>query len=148
MKKEIRIMSLDEISYYDVKKTMKNVKNYFSKYRNYQSKIYLIQQYNSCSLGNDNLGIFSSNISDPTANKVEKYERQLNYVNQMDAYLKNLKKNLTEDEKVILQFSILDCKTDEVIAEIISVAIQNFYQRKKSCYIKVACYFDLEVEKE
>lgn len=56
--------------------------------------------------------------------------------------------NMTCDEKIILKNSILDNLTDEELSDILSIARQHIYNRKKSCYIKVAQYFDLEVEKD
>lgn len=148
MKKIPRLMDVNEIMLYDTKATMQNVKKYFAKYRNYKDKLSMIKEKMSTSLGEDNMGIYSSNISDPTGAKVEQSERYSKYIEYIDANLKIIRKNLTEDEKAILKLSILDSKTDEFIAEYISVAIQNFYQRKKSCYIKVACYFDIDVERD
>lgn len=148
MKRVPRLMDESEILLYEVKTTMENVREHFVRYRNYKDKIKLIEGRLSSSLSDDNMGIFSSKISDPTGNKVEQAERYLNYIETMDANLEIIRKNLTSDEKTILNLSILQNMSDEYVAEYISVIRQNFYQRKKSCYIKVACYFNIDVERD
>jgi len=148
MKKVPRLMEVNEISLYDVKSTIANVKDFFAKYRNYKDKLSMIEQRISSPLGNDNMGIFSSQISDPTSSKVEQRERYKNYIDSIDANLKILEKNLTEDEKAILKLSILGGMSDECIAEYISLTLPCIYPRKKSCYIKVACYFNIDVERD
>ncbi len=146
MRKVPRLMTDDEIKLYNYDQTKYNVKSYFSKYRNYKDKLDLIKDRYSGSLSNDNMGIFSSNISNPTANKVEQSERYNNYIDLMDKHITVLKNHLTKDEKIILKMSILSSYTDEAVCEQLSIYIQNFYQRKKSTYIKVACYFGIDVE--
>lgn len=143
-----RLMDLKEIELYDVKETIENVKNFFVKYRNYKDKLDLIMERSSSSLSNDNMGIFSSQVSDPTSSKVEQRERYKNYVDEMDKHIKVINKKLTEDERAILRLSILRGYSDEFVADYISMSTQNIYQRKKSCYIKVACYFNIDVEKD
>lgn len=146
-KRVVRLLSEDDIMLYDWEETRLNVRSYFSRYRSYTSKINMIKCRYNGSLSNDNLGIFSSNISNPTANKVEQYDKYNTYVSEINKHLDALIKELTVDEKIILKKSILDNYTDEEISEMISIARQHIYLRKKSCYIKVARYFDLEVEK-
>lgn len=148
MKKIPRLMESNEISLYDVKSTIFNVKNFFAKYRNYKDKLDMIEQRISSPLGNDNMGIFSSQISDPTSSKVEQRERYINYIDSMEEHLQVIRKNLTDDEKTILNLSILGNMSDECIADIIALTPPNLYPRKKSCYIKVACYFNIDVEKD
>jgi len=148
MKTTTRLMDKKEIELYDVKATIENVKNHFVRYRNYKDKLDLIMDRSSSSLSNDNMGIFSSGVSDPTSSKVEQRERYRNYVDEMDKHIKIIMKKLTEDEKAIFKLSILNGNTDEDVADYISMLPQNIYQRKKSCYIKVACYFNIDVEKD
>lgn len=146
-KRKITLLSIEDINIYDWDKTKEKVRNYFAKYRNYMSKINMIESRYSCSLSEDNFGIFSSMINDPVLNKIEQMDKYHRYIDQINMHLKNVMENMTCDEKIILKNSILDNLTDEELSDILSIARQHIYNRKKSCYIKVAQYFDLEVEK-
>ena len=146
MRKNPKLMCEEEIRLYDYEKTKIKVRTFFAKYRNYKDKLDLIRDRYSSALGSDNMGIFSSNISNPTANKVEQSERYYEYIDIMDKHLSKVKNHLTRDEKIILKMSILDSYTDESVCEQLSISIQNLYLRKKSAFIKVACYFNLDVE--
>ncbi len=144
----VKLVPDDEIVLYNWEETRLNVRSYFSKYRIYLSKVNMIKDRYTSSLGNDNMGIYSSTISDPTANKVEQMEKYNNYIDLMNKHLEIVKKNMTADEKIILKKSILDNFNDEDLSEALNISRSHIYQRKKSCYIKVARYFDLEVEKD
>lgn len=147
-KKKTTILSMEDIEIYDWDRTRLNVRNYFSKYRNYMSKINLIEErYTNLSL-EDDYGIFSTTINDPTLNKVEQMDKYNRYIDNMNKHLKIVMNIMTCDEKIILKNSILDNLTDEELSECLNIARQHIYNRKKSCYIKVAQYFDLEVERD
>lgn len=96
-------------------------------------------------LGNDNMGIFSSVITNTVQNKIEQIEKINKYIDNMNNRINILKKEFTEDEKVIFQMSIIDDMTDEEVAKAISMTIRGLFTRKKSCYIKTAIFFNLDV---
>ena len=54
---------------------------------------------------------------------------------------------LTDDEKMIFNLSILSSHTDEELAEKLSLDKSNIYKRKKSCFIKVALFYNIDVLK-
>ena len=91
------------------------------------------------------LGIFSSSISDPTSKRALKIVECKEYIESMNKQFKSLRLKLTSDEKIIFNYSILSRHTDEEIAEKLSIDKSNIYIRKKSCYVKVAKYFHIEV---
>lgn len=141
------ILSKEIIEEYDYEKTKLRVLNYFCEYRRYMNKIDLIEGSYNSSLSNDNLGIFSSQKNDPTLLKVQKIEFERNYINRVNKSLRILRLKLTPDEKIILDYSILTKHTDDDLALALSLDKSNIYQRKKSCFIKVAIYYQIEVMK-
>lgn len=146
---KIKITLLDDeiIGEYDFNSTKEMVRNHFSKYRSYSTKVEFISlRYNS-PLGNDNMGICLSTVSDPTGSKVEQMERMNEYLEEMRDSFKPLLMKLTNDEKIIFNMSILASNTDEDVAVALNIDKSNLYKRKKSCYIKVAIYYGLEVSK-
>ena len=119
---------IDNIQIYDYETIRNNMENLFSKYRAYKDKKETIEERLKNSIDLDNLGIFSSKKSDPTYNKVE----QLN------------KHKLSKDEYQILKKSLNYKYTTEQMSEMLNLGYQATFQRKKSCYIRVALWFDLE----
>lgn len=87
-KRKITLLSIEDINIYDWDKTKEKVRNYFAKYRNYMSKINMIESRYSCSLSEDNFGIFSSMINDPVLNKIEQMDKYHRYIDQINMHLK------------------------------------------------------------
>jgi len=143
-----RIYEMEIIDEFNYPETRNHVLDYFSKYRLCSAKINNILNSYNCSLSNDNMGIFSSRKSDPTSNKATKIIECRDYVEDMNKDFRKLRMRLTEEEKVIFNLSILSKHTDEELAEELSLDKTNIYQRKKSCFIKVAQYYNIEVFKE
>ncbi len=133
---------LDEYNYPQLKGV---VLDYFSKYRSYSAKVEEICVSYSSPLSSDSMGIFSSNISDPTSKRALKIIECKEYIESMNKQFKALRLKLTADEKIIFNYSILSRHTDEEIAEKLSLDKSNIYLRKKSCYVKVAKYFHIEI---
>lgn len=147
LKTKITLLDDEIIKEYDFNKTRIMVRNHFSLYRSYSTKVEFISlRYNS-PLGTDNMGSYSSLISDPTGNRVEQIERMNDYLIEMRDSFKILLMKLTNEEKIIFNMSILASNTDEDVAEALNIDKSNIYKRKKSCYIKVAIYYGLEVFK-
>jgi len=143
-----KIYEMEIIDEFNYPETKNHVLDYFSKYRLCNAKINNILNSYNCTLSNDNMGIFSSRISDPTSSKATKIIECKDYVEDMNKDFRKLRMRLTEEEKVIFNLSILSKHTDEELAEELSLDKTNIYQRKKSCFIKVAQYYNIEVFKE
>lgn len=146
---KIKISILNEkiISMYNYEIIKIRVKEYFEKYKECITKKRLIAFSINNPLGNDNMGIFSSAITNSVHNKVEQMEKISEYIDVMNLHLDFLKKEFTEDEKMIFQMSILENMSDEDIAESLCMTRRGLYPRKKSCYIKTAIFFNLDVLK-
>jgi len=139
-------MIIDETIDFD--KTRTNVERLFSKYRTYKLKINIICTRNSSNLSNDNLGIFSSTISNPTENKVEQMIKYEEFIDKVDQIYKTFSAQLNKEEKVIYKKTLITKHSDEtVMEELMLSGKQSYYTRKRSCFIKVAMWFDLEVYK-
>lgn len=130
---------------YNYPETRELVLQYFSKYRAYSVRIEELSDSYNASLSNDNMGIFSSNINDPTSKRALKIVEYKEYIDSMNEHFRTLRLRMTADEKIIFKYSILSRHTDEEIAEKLSLDKSSIYHRKKSCYIKVAKYFHIEV---
>ena len=129
-------------NYYSIKK---NLDDLFSKYRMYKEKKDIITKRLKSSLSLDNLGIFSSNISDPTSNKVEQIDKYNRFIETIDKTYDLFSNELTEDEKKKKKKTLLSSFTDNDVMEMLCLnSPKNYMVRKKSCYIKVARWFDLE----
>lgn len=136
----------DKTTYmYDYELVKIRVKAFFEKYKECITKKRLIAFSINDPLGNDNMGIFSSTITNTVHNKVEQMEKISRYIDNMNSRIDFLKKEFTEDEKIIFQMSILDDILDEDIADAVCMTRRGLYSRKKSCYIKTAIFFNLDV---
>lgn len=145
--KEPKLYSKDIIDIYNYPKTKDRVLKFFSKYRLYTLKIHTISDSYNCSFINDNMGIFSCKKNDSTAKKAMQLLECEEYVNKMNKQFKSLRYKLTNDEKIIFNYSILSKHTDEELADRLCLDKSSIYHRKKSCYIKVAQYFNIDVLK-
>ncbi len=143
--KKPRLYGKEILDEYNYPETRDKVLNYFAKYRTYSIKVEEISDAYNSPLSNDSMGIFSSNISDPTSKRALKIIEYQDYIDSMNKQFVSLRLKLTSDEKIIFNYSILSNYTDEELAEKLSLDKSNIYQRKKSCYIKVAKYFHIEV---
>lgn len=143
--KEPKLYGKEVLEEYNYPQTKEKVLHYFSKYRAYSIKVEEICDAYNCPLSNDSMGIFSSNISDPTSKRALKIIEYKDYIDSMNKQFVALRLKLTSDEKIIFNYSILSNYTDEELAEKLSLDKSNIYPRKKSCFIKVAKYFHIEV---
>lgn len=143
--KEPKLYDKEVLEEYNYPETREMVLHYFSKYRAYSVKVEEICDSYQSPLSNDSMGIFSSNISDPTSKRALKIIEYKEYIDYMNKQFKGLRLRLTSDEKIIFNYSILSRHTDEELAEKLSMEKSSIYHRKKSCYIKVAKYFHIEV---
>lgn len=54
------------------------------------------------------------------------------------------KDDLSKNELIVYKKCLISKCTDEALAEFLSISKGSLYYRKRSCYIKVARWFDLE----
>jgi len=145
-KLKVECLRPKEIEKYDYERIKLSLNEKFSKYRDYKERLDIIESRIESGLSNDNLSVFSSNISNPTENKVEQRSRYIDYVDEIEKVIDLVIKILTEDEITVLRYSLLSNYNDNDIAEIMHLYKNSYFQRKKSCYIKVAKYFGLDYE--
>lgn len=139
-------VELDDLNAYDYEATKNNVDRIFAKYRNYKEKKDIIMKRTKSSLSFDNLGIYGSYPGDPISNKIEQLERYDKYLNTIDDVYNLYSEQLSKDEKIIYKKMLLYKYTDEEVMQVLNISSKNgLYIRKRSCYIKVARWFDLEV---
>lgn len=145
--KNQKLLDKNFIEEFDYEKTKLAVLDYFKNYRNYKIKVSLYDSTISSPLSNDNLGIYSSFVNDPTSRKAERFLYERTYIENMEKTFYKLKLRLTDDEKIIFNMAILSKHTDQDIAEALSLEVSSIYCRKKSCFIKVAIFYNKEVLK-
>lgn len=142
----VKDVVLENVDIYNYSETKKNVDMLFSKYRQYKEKKDIILKRTNSGLSFDNLGIYSSTPGDPVGNRVEQTEKYYNFIDTIDKIYELYSYQLTKDEKLIYKKMLLSKYTDIQMMEILNVSSYNgLYNRKQSCYIKVARWFDLEV---
>ena len=148
VKKSIELLSECTLENFDYNMTKHNVEKLFAKYRSLKEKEELIRKRYKASLSLDNLGIFSNGISDPVGNKVEQLEKYRQFIDTIDQVFKLNSNELTKDELIIYQKSFIKKSTDEELLEYLNLnSRSSLTPRKKSCIVKVALWFDLEVFK-
>lgn len=142
-------VTLDSIDIYNYDLTKNAIEELFSKYRAFKIKEEIITKRLKSSLSLDNLGIFSNNVSDPTGNKVEQLQKYNDFTDLIDKTYNTFKNELSEDEKIIYKKTLINNFSDsEVMSMLCLSSSRSYLNRKKSCYIKVARWFDLEVYKD
>ena len=144
---EPKLYNKEILDEYDYFQTKEEVLKFFAKYRTYKIKVEEIYDNYNSTFSDDQMGIFSSKLNDPTAKRALKIVEYKKYLDAMDKKFKALRLRLTSDEKIIFNYTILSKHTDEELAEKLSLDKSNIYLRKKSCYIKVAKYFHIDIFK-
>lgn len=140
-------LEVDDVDSFDYDNTKINVDNLYGKYRNYKEKEYIILKRSKSSLSLDNLGIHSSTISDPVGNQVEQAERYSKFIETIEGIYKMYENTLSNDEKIVYQKCLVKKCNEEELMTALSLSHGAMFRRKRSCYIKVAKWFDLEVYK-
>ena len=137
---------VDGIENFNYNETKKNVEQLFSKYRSFKMKEEIIEKRYKSALSLDNLGIFSSTTSDPVGNKVEQLEKYTNFTDLIDNIYKLNKSDLSKDEILIYKKYLISRVRDEDLLDYLNINSNSaLFNRKRSCIIKVAMWFDLEV---
>lgn len=137
-----------DLEAFDYNATKTNVEALFSKYRSFKSKEQIIKKRYKASLSLDNLGIYSSGINDPVGNIVEQLEKYQKFIKTVDDVYKLNSKDLSKDEVVIYKKYLIEKMTEEDLLSILNItSSSSLYARKRSCIVKVALWFDLEVYK-
>lgn len=141
-------LQLADLKVFDYNATKTNVDALFSKYRRYKNKEEIIRKRYKASLSLDNLGIYSNGKSDPVGNKIEQLEKYKKFIDTVDEVFKLNYGDLSKDEVVIYKKYLIDKLSEEKIMEYLNISSSSsLYARKRSCIIKVAMWFDLEVYK-
>lgn len=81
--------------------------------------------------------------SDPTYQRMLRYERAVTYIEHFEKELLYLKKHFTKEETNIFNTSILNRIPDKEIMIDINKKGHTYYKLKKSCYLKIALRFNL-----
>jgi uncharacterized FlgJ-related protein len=137
----------ENIELYDYIACKDNVDKIFSKYREYNSKKEIIESRVKNSLNLESLGIFSSGVSDPTYNKVEQLDKINNFLETVNKVFETCKKELSSDEEFIYKKYLEKRYTDEDLATMLNLSVQSIFLRKRSLYVRVARWYDVEVKK-
>ena len=96
----------------------------------------------------DNLGIFSSTTSDPVGNKVEQLEKYTSFTDLIDEVYRLNRNDLSKDEMIIYKKYLTSRVRDDDLLDYLNInSNSGLSNRKRSCIIKVAMWFDLEVYK-
>lgn len=142
-------IEIEDLEIYDYEKTRENVYTLFKKYRRFNTKREIIEQRSISSLSFDNLGIYGNSMNDPVGNKVEQSIKYTDFVDTINSIYKMYEYQLSEDEKCIYKNLLANKTTDDELMEKLHLNSKSgLYNRKKSCIIKVAQWFDLEVYKD
>lgn len=147
LKNKKEFIEASSIESYDYEETKKNVDELYDKYRCCIDKADIIRKRYNSPLSLDNLGIYSTTPSDPVGNKILQMERYNKFLDTVNGVFDLYKTELSKDELIIYNKYIIERCTDEDLCEYLSLSKGAVYNRKKSCYIKVAKWFDLEVFK-
>ena len=135
---------IDDVEAFDYETTKINVDKLYSKYRSFKSKTEIIyKRYKSC-LSLDNLGIYSTTINDPVGNKIEQADKYEQFIKTVEGIYELNKDELSKDELIDYEKCLVSRFTDEALSEFLNISKGSLYYRKRSCYIKVARWFDLE----
>lgn len=148
IKSSKNIFGTIELENFNYIETKKNVEQLFSKYRSFKTKEEIIEKRYKSALSLDNLGIFSSTTSDPVGNKVEQLEKYTTFTDLIDEVYRINKTELSKDENIIYKKYLTSRVRDEDLLDYLNInSNSGLSNRKRSCIIKVAMWFDLEVYK-
>lgn len=141
-------VEVDGVENFNYSETKRNVEQLFSKYRSFKTKEEIIEKRYKSALSLDNLGIYGSTTSDPVGNKVEQMEKYTNYTDLIDNEYRINKSDLSKDEIIIYKKYLLSRVRDDDLLDYLNINSNSaLFNRKRSCIIKVAMWFDLEVYK-
>ena len=141
-------LEADDIESYDYESTKENVDKLYSKYRSFKNKADIIMKRYKSPLSLDNLGIYSNSKSDPVGNRVEQADKYTKFIETIEGVFSLNKCDLSKDEMIVYNKYLCQRCSDEDLAEYLCISKGSVYYRKRSCYIKVAKWFDLEVFKD
>ena len=141
-------IEVDGIENFNYSETKRNVEQLFSKYRSFKVKEEIIEKRYKYTLSLDNIGIFSSTTSDPVGNKVEQLEKYTSFTDLIDEVYRLNRNDLSKDEMIIYKKYLTSRVRDDDLLDYLNInSNSGLSNRKRSCIIKVAMWFDLEVYK-
>ena len=138
---------VEDVDAFDYESTKANVDNLFMKYRAYKEKEQIILKRSNSSFLLDNLGIYSNRKNDPVGNRVEQAEKYNKFIETIEGIYNLYKDDLSKDEQIVYRRCLAKKSTDEELMTALNLSHGAMFKRKKSCYIKVSKWFDLEVYK-
>lgn len=148
IKSSKNIIGTVELENFNYSETKRNVEQLFSKYRSFKVKEEIIEKRYKSALSLDNLGIFSSTTSDPVGNKVEQLEKYTSFTDLIDEVYRLNRNDLSKDEMIIYKKYLTSRVRDDDLLDYLNInSNSGLSNRKRSCIIKVAMWFDLEVYK-
>ena len=148
IKSSKNIIGTIELENFNYSETKRNVEQLFSKYRSFKVKEEIIEKRYKSALSLDNLGIFSSTTSDPVGNKVEQLEKYTSFTDLIDEVYRLNRNDLSKDEMIIYKKYLISRVRDDDLLDYLNInSNSGLSNRKRSCIIKVAMWFDLEVYK-
>lgn len=148
IKSSKNIIGTIELENLNYSETKRNVEQLFSKYRSFKVKEEIIEKRYKSALSLDNLGIFSSTTSDPVGNKVEQLEKYTSFTDLIDEVYRLNRNDLSKDEMIIYKKYLTSRVRDDDLLDYLNInSNSGLSNRKRSCIIKVAMWFDLEVYK-
>lgn len=139
----IRVCTQKEMKMNNYEKIRSRLNSILEPLKEFDGKLDIIREKISSSLSNDNMGIYSSEINNPTLRKMEVIDKLEKEVAHIKEVLESNKDKLTDEEKICLDELILhDCTTEE-LAELLNCGYKRTVKIKKSTYIKVARWFGI-----
>ena len=148
IKSSKNIIGTIELENFNYSETKRNVEQLFSKYRSFKVKEEIIEKRYKSALSLDNLGIFGSTTSDPVGNKVEQLEKYTSFTDLIDEVYRLNRNDLSKDEMIIYKKYLTSRVRDDDLLDYLNInSNSGLSNRKRSCIIKVAMWFDLEVYK-
>ena len=136
------LLSKDYLDKFAIREVVKSVHKKFDEY-NY--KVYLPKNYFGKTTTRVKEVVISPSftINDSVLNTTIKREELLKEIKAFNSKIKYLKSTLTDDEKIIFKFGIEQRLTIDELADALAKSTKTTKKIRKSCYIKVALYFNL-----
>ena len=130
---------------YDMRTISEMIKILFTTFNNI---IFLVERYDLQLLNHNSKTdkVQESNVSDRTFSSVSALDINRNFIRNFRKRLRIVKNKMTNDEKIIYEYSIEKKETDSVVQSIIKKYGKTYYHIKKSCYLKLYLYFNLDDE--
>lgn len=148
MTNNTRFLDNVDLSLYDYSATRKAVEQKFQKYRRLKEQQIIIQTCLNSSITLSHENIKSNVIVDNVSKRVEKLETIKKMLDKIEIIANDNISELNDIERIIYDKTLLNELTNEDLVEIMDRSEKYIIKAKKSCYIKVARWFGIEVYNE